>query len=313
MAVQRMDTSSAGDVARGTPSGKARSGWRPEGNWWPFALPAVVLVGVFFVLPFAFNLRLAFTDWTSFSEAINWSGLDNYQVLIQQNILFTSLRVTLVYAAVAMLLQNVVSLSLALLLQETNFINGLFRSLFFIPVLISPVAAGYIWYALLAPAGTFNQAITLFIPGFAHAWFGETSTALITVAFVDVWKSSGIVTLVYIAGLNAIPHELLEAATIDGASAWERFWKIRFPLLAPALTFTIVITLIGAINAFDIAMATTRGGPGTATMVLNLAMQQQWSRGFYGTASALGLTVTLIVVCTAVPLVAYLRSREVAL
>lgn len=220
---------------------------------------------------------------------------------------------TLIYAAVAMLLQNVVSLSLALLLQETNFINGLFRSLFFIPVLISPVAAGYIWFALLAPAGTFNQAIALLIPGFEHAWFGETSTVLITVAFVDVWKSSGIVTLVYIAGLNAIPHELLEAATIDGASPWERFWKIRFPLLAPALTFTIVITLIGAINAFDIAMATTRGGPGTATLVLNLAMQQQWNRGFYGTASALGLTVTLIVVLTAIPLVGYLRRREVAL
>lgn len=313
MAVQRTDTSGVPDLARPAPAGTARPRWRAEGNWWPFALPAIILVGVFFLLPFVFNLRLAFTDWTSFSEEINWTGLDNFEVLIQQNILLVALRVTLIYAVVAMLLQNIVSLSLALLLQETNFINGVFRSLFFIPVLISSVAAGYIWFALLDPNGPFNQAIALVIPGFAHAWFGETSTALVTVAFVDVWKSCGIVTLVYIAGLNAIPHELNEAATIDGASAWQRFWQIRFPLLAPALTFTVVTTLIGAINAFDIAMATTRGGPGTATLVLNLAMQQQWTRGFYGTASALGLTVTLIVVLTAVPLVAYLRSREVAL
>lgn len=286
---------------------------QPEGSWWAYALPAILLVAVFFLLPFVLNLRLAFTDWSSFTDEINWNGFDNFQVLIDQRILLTALRVTLIYAGFAMLLQNVVSLSLALLLAETNFINSIFRSLFFIPVLISTVAAGYIWYALLAPAGPFNQAVALFIPGFKHAWFGETSTALVTVAFVDVWKSMGIVTLVYIAGLNAIPHELIEAATIDGANAWQRFWKVRFPLLAPAFTFTGVVTLVGAINSFDIAMATTRGGPGTATMVLNLAMQQQWNRGFWGTGTALGLTVTVIVVLTAVPLVTYLRSREVAL
>jgi raffinose/stachyose/melibiose transport system permease protein len=312
MTAQGIDESGAANLARPAPAG-ARRRWRPEGTWWPFALPALVLVAAFFALPFILNLRLAFTDWSSFSDEINWNGLDNLQQLIEQNILLESLRVTLIYAVVAMLLQNVVSLSLALLLQETNFINSVFRSVFFLPVLISSVAAGYIWFALLAPNGPFNQAIAMIIPGFSHAWFGDVSTALVAVAFTDVWKSSGIVTLVYIAGLNAIPHELIEAATIDGASAWQRFAKIRFPLLAPALTFTVVITLIGAINAFDIAMATTRGGPGTATTVLNLAMQQQWNTGFYGTGSALSLTITLIVVLTAVPLVAYLRSREVAL
>jgi multiple sugar transport system permease protein/raffinose/stachyose/melibiose transport system permease protein len=313
MTVQGIDESGTGNLARRTPAGGVRRRYRPGGTWWPFALPALVLVAAFFVLPFILNLRLAFTDWSSFSDEINWNGLDNFQLLIEQNILTESLRVTLIYAVVAMLLQNVVSLSLALLLEETNFINSVFRSVFFLPVLISSVAAGYIWFALLAPNGPFNQAIARVIPGFSHAWFGETSTALVAVAFTDVWKSCGIVTLVYIAGLNAIPHELSEAATIDGASAWQRFWKIRFPLLAPALTFTVVTTLIGAINAFDIAMATTRGGPGTATMVLNLAMQQQWQTGFFGTGSALSLTLTLIVVLTAVPLVMYLRSREVAL
>jgi len=313
MTAQGIDESGAADLARRAPAGGVRRRWRPGGTWWPFALPALVLVAAFFVLPFILNLRLAFTDWSSFSDEIAWNGLDNFKLLIEQNILIESLRVTLIYAVVAMLLQNVVSLSLALLLQETNFINSVFRSLFFLPVLISSVAAGYIWFALLSPNGPFNQAIAMIMPGFSHAWFGDVSTALGAVAFTDVWKSSGIVTLVYIAGLNAIPHELIEAATIDGASAWQRFAKIRFPLLAPALTFTVVITLIGAINAFDIAMATTRGGPGTATTVLNLAMQQQWNTGFYGTGSALSLTITLIVVLTAVPLVAYLRSREVAL
>jgi raffinose/stachyose/melibiose transport system permease protein len=310
MTVQGIDESGAADLARRTPTVGARR--QAEGTWWPFALPAIILVAAFFVLPFVLNLRLAFTDWTSFSEVIEWNGLDNYQLLIEQNILLEAMRITVIYAVVQMLVQNTVSLILALLLQGTNFINSVFRSLFFIPVLISSVAAGFIWAAMLAPNGPFNQIIATVIPGFSHAWYGDVSTALVAVAFTDAWKWSGLATLVYIAGLNAIPHEMIEAATIDGASAWQRFAKIRFPLLAPAFTFTVVTTLIGAISAYDIPAAITRGGPGTATMVLNLAMQQQWTTGFYGTGSALSLTVTLIVIFTAVPLVAYLRSREVS-
>lgn len=284
---------------------------RPGGLWWPLALPAIALVALFFVIPFFLNIRLAFTDWNSYTDEINWNGLDNFQLLIDQQILLEAVRNTVVYAVVAMVVQNVVSLAFALALQETNRINTFFRSLFFIPVLISSVAAGYIWYAVLAPNGPFNQLISLVVPGFSFAWFGEASTALFMVAFTDAWKWSGIATLVYIAGLNAIPHELTEAATIDGANAWQRFVWVRFPLLAPAFTFTVVTTLLGAINAYDIPIATTRGGPGTATTVLNLAMYQQWGSGYFGTASALSLTVTLIVVLTAVPLVTWLRRREV--
>lgn len=290
---------------------RERRRWQPGGTWWPFALPAIILVGVFFVLPFILNLRLAFTNWSSFSQVIEWNGFDNYDVLIRQKILWQSIRVTMVYAVAAMIVQNTVSLILALALQDTNRINSVFRSLFFIPVLISSVAAGYIWYATLGPNGPFNQAISAFIPGFNLAWFGERSTALVAVAFTDAWKWSGIATLVYIAGLNSISQDVIEAAMIDGASAWQRFWKVRFPLLAPAFTFTIVTTLLGAISAYDIPQATTRGGPGTATRVLNLAMQQQWTGGYFGTGSALNLVVTLLVILIAVPLVTYLRGREV--
>src|SRR6266536_2588186 len=157
MTAQGIDESGAADLARRAPAGGVRRRWRPGGTWLPFALPALVLVAAFFVLPFILNLRLAFTDWSSFSDEIAWNGLDNFKLLIEQNILIESLRVTLIYAVVAMLLQNVVSLSLALLLQETNFINSVFRSLFFLPVLISSVAAGYIWFALLSPNVPFKH------------------------------------------------------------------------------------------------------------------------------------------------------------
>lgn len=280
-------------------------------GWWPFIVPAFVLVAGFFTVPFLLNIRFAFTDWSGYSDVISFNGLDNFRSLVDQGILWQSIKVTLLYAVMAMLVQNAFSLSMALVLQRSDRINGFFRSLFFLPVLIAPVAAGYIWSAILAPHGPLNRFIALFDPGFDYAWLGHANSALISLAFVDAWKWSGLITLVYIAGLNAIPESLVEAATIDGANAWQRFWRIRFRLLAPAFTFTVVVTMLGAINAFDLVMATTRGGPGTATNVLNIAMFNQYGSGFFGTASSLNLVVTILVIALGLPLITYLRRREV--
>jgi multiple sugar transport system permease protein/raffinose/stachyose/melibiose transport system permease protein len=268
-------------------------------------------VAAFFTIPFLLNIRFAFTDWSGYSDVISFNGLDNFRSLIDQGILWQSIKVTVLYAATAMVIQNAFSLSMALLLQRSDRINGFFRSLFFLPVLIAPVAAGYIWSAILAPNGPLNDFISLFAPGFEYAWLGHGTSALVSLAFVDAWKWSGLITLVYIAGLNAIPESLIEAATIDGANAWQRFWRIRFRLLAPAFTFTVVVTMLGAINAFDLVAATTHGGPGTATNVLNIAMFNQYGSGFFGTASSLNLVVTVLVVALGLPLITYLRRREI--
>jgi raffinose/stachyose/melibiose transport system permease protein len=280
-------------------------------GWWLFITPALALVVAFFTVPFLLNVRFAFTDWSGYSDAIAFNGLDNFRGLIDQGILWQSIRVTVVYAVVAMLLQNAFSLCMALLLLRSDRVNGFFRSFFFLPVLIAPVAAGYIWSAILAPTGPLNRFIGVFDAGFDYAWLGHPTSALLSLAFVDAWKWSGLITLVYIAGLHAIPESLTEAATVDGANAWQRFWRIRFPLLAPAFTFTVVVSMLGAINAFDLIASTTRGGPGTATNVLNIAMFNQYGSGFFGTASSLNLVVTVLVIAIGLPLITFLRRREI--
>ena len=280
-------------------------------RWWPFVVPTLVMTAAFFLLPFLLNAYFAFTRWTGFSSVIAFNGFENFTNLIDSGILLTAIRVTVTYAFVAMVMQNVISLGLALLMQHSNRINSFFRALYFLPVLISPLAAGYIWSAILEPSGPLNQAVALVVPGFDFAWLGDQTSALVAVAFVDVWKWSGIVTLVYIAGLNAIPRSLVEAATIDGASAWRTFWSVKFRLLAPAFTFSVVVSFLGALNAFDIVQATTQGGPGDATSVLNVALYRQYAGGFFGMASAVSLTITILVVVLGVPLIAYLRRREV--
>lgn len=276
-----------------------------------FSLPAIVLVGVFFVVPLIINLPLAFSNWTSYSSIITLDGWANFEALIQQGYLFSAIRVTLVYSVIAMIVQNVVSLALAAAMQEATPVNNFFRAVFFLPVLISPLAAGYIWRGILDPQGPLNAVISVVIPGFDWAWLGETSTALASVAFVDAWKWIGLTTLVYIAGLNGVPRELREAAVIDGASPWQAFWRVIFPMLAPAFTFNIVITLIGAFNAYDVIAATTGGGPGNSTQSINILLKAQYGLGNFGNAAALGLTITAMVVMAAIPLVWWLRRREV--
>jgi multiple sugar transport system permease protein/raffinose/stachyose/melibiose transport system permease protein len=280
-------------------------------RWWPFVVPTVVMTVAFFLLPFLLNAYFAFTQWTGFSSTISFNGVENFVNLVDSGILPIAIRVTVTYAVIAMVMQNVISLGLALLMQRTGKVNSFFRALYFLPVLISPLAAGYIWSAILEPRGPLNQAIGLLVPGFEFAWLGDPMSALVAVAFIDVWKWSGIVTLVYIAGLNAIPQSLIEAAKIDGANAWWTFWAVKFRLLAPAFTFSVVVSFLGALNAFDIVQATTRGGPGDATSVLNIALYRQYAGGFFGMASSVSLTITILVIVLGVPLIAFLRRREV--
>lgn len=281
-------------------------------SWVWFAAPSIVLVLVFFVVPFVLNIPFAFSSWSGYTNTINFIGFDNWTFLWNSGVLGPSILVTVIYATIAMVIQNTVALSLAIALQRTTRLNSFYRSLFFLPVLISPLAAGYIWRAIVQPDGVLNGFISVFVPGFDFAWLGDPGWALFTVAFVDAWKWTGIATLVYIAGLNGIPASLMEAAELDGATGWQRFWRISFPLLAPAFTFNVVTTLIGALSAFDVVASTTGGGPGVSTRLLNVALQQQFGQSYYGTASTLSLTVTILVFVIAVPLVAWLRKREVA-
>jgi multiple sugar transport system permease protein/raffinose/stachyose/melibiose transport system permease protein len=288
---------------------RSRRELRPTSAW--FALPALLFVGVFFVIPLVLNLPLAFSSWTTYRSEVVWNGLSNFALLHGQGYLVNAIWVTLAYAVVAMAVQNVVSLSLAYALREPTWLNIFFRSLFFLPVLISPLAAGYVWRGILDPAGPLNGFISAFWPDFDFAWLGNVSTALPAVAFVDAWKWIGLTTLVYIAGINAVPRDVIEAAHIDGANGWQTFWRIIFPMLAPAFTFNIVVTLIGAFSAFDVIQATTGGGPGAATRSINVLLRMQWGLGNFGAGSALGLIITIMVIAAAVPLVAWLRRREI--
>ena len=265
------------------------------------------LFGAFFLLPNLLNFGYAFTGWSAFRTTIEFAGLDNFRDLAGDGTLWADLRRTVVYAAVVTLAQNVVGLLLALGLERPTRGTRVLRVLLFLPVLLAPLAVGYVFQAVLAYDGLLNRLL-----GTRVEWLGSVDWTLGVVALVHAWKWAGLTVLIYIAGLAAVPREILQAARIDGASAWQAFRHVTFRLLAPAVTVNVTLTLIGALNTFDIVLATTRGGPGRATEVLNVYVFQQFGTGAFGQATAMSLMLFLTVAVVAVPLVVYLRRREVS-
>ncbi|MFE2940919.1 carbohydrate ABC transporter permease [Streptomyces sp. NPDC059255] len=272
--------------------------------WW-FALPAVVLFVAFFLVPNLLNFYYPFTDWSSYHPDIAFTGLDNFATIAEDGSLVRAIRTTLVYAALAALFQNGFGLGLALLLEQDSRFNRFFRAVFFLPVLISALAVGYVFQALLDQDGAVNAVLGTDIP-----WLGSTTWTLVLVSVIHGWKWMGLSMLIYLAGLKGIPGDMLEAAKVDGAGPWRTFRSVRWPMLAPALTFNVTTALIGSMNTFDIVQATTGGGPAASTEVFNIYMFRVFGQGLYAQASAMSLVLFLIVVAIAIPLVIGLRRRE---
>jgi len=285
---------------------------RELGAWVWLAVPALSVMVLFYLIPLVANLTLAFTDWSGFKSDVNWIGLRNFSNLAELDLLTRPVILTLIYAAVSMVAQNVGGLSLALALEDKNRTNLFLRSVFFTPVLLSSVAVGFVWRGYLDPGGPANTLLSNLTGNDVRiAWLAQPSFTIIVVALIDAWKWLGFSTLIYIAGLNAIPKELKDAARVDGAGRRRLFWDIKRPLLAPAFTFNITIALIGSLSAFDTIVATTRGGPGSSTTVLSILVWRQFAGGQYAFATSASLTVTLLILLVAVPVILFLRRREV--
>lgn len=283
-----------------------------------YLLPAAALVLAFFVLPNLLNFIYGFTDWNTYREGIRFVGLQNFSDLSDTGELGPAITTTLVFAVFVMIAANVFALGLALALEESTWMNIVLRGLFFIPVLISSLAAGFVAKGILGSHGIVNAGLSSVSamfggPPIAWPWLGSPTFTLFVLGLVQAWKWGGIFMLVYIAGLKAIPSDLVEAARVEGANAWQAFRRVQMPMLGPAITFGVTLSFLGALNTFDVVMATTKGGPGRATQVLNMEVWFQISQGFFGYATAFGMIVAAIAIVAAVPMIAILRRREVEL
>jgi raffinose/stachyose/melibiose transport system permease protein len=183
--------------------------------------------------------------------------------------------------------------------------------MFFIPVIMSALAVGYVFQALLKPNGTVNSFLSSITGQDIHyAWLADTRWTLLYVALIHSWKWMGLAMLIYLAGLKTISPDVLEAARIDGATPRQTFWQIRFPLLAPAMTFNVATALLGSMNSFDIVQAATGGGPAQTTEILNIFIYRTFGQGLFAQATTMSLLLLVVIAVMAFPTIWLLRRRE---
>jgi raffinose/stachyose/melibiose transport system permease protein len=297
------------------PAGPARQGSkrRPRRSVYPswFYIPAIALYVVFFAVPTFASFYFAFTRWSLFdSTFIGWA---NFVQFFQDPQLVNGFIHTFEYGFATSVVKVVLGLALALLLTSPILGRGYLRAVVFFPVLVSTIGVGFIFKSLLDPFhGMVNAllgAVGLPKPG----WFTDPNMALATIAGVDIWKGVGIATLIFMAGIVAIPQEYFEAARMDGASGWRIFRSITLPLSRPAMGTVIILSLIGGLRSFDVIWATTNGGPGFASDVIASVIYKEYQFGLYGLSAAGNVILFLVVTAIMVPISLLVNRREVEL
>ena len=276
-------------------------------NW--FYLPAALIYGVLFLVPTLASLFFSLTRWTLFKA--EFIGLANFVQFFREPFLYQGLINTLIYGAMTSSLKVVLGMMLALLLTSDVFGRGYLRLVVFFPTLVSTVGVGITFTVLLNPQyGIINESLALIgIKG--PGWLTDPKLALYSVGLVDVWKGVGLATVIYMAGIAAIPPDYTEASKIDGATAWQRFWNITLPLLQPATATVIILSLIGGLRSFDLIWAMTRGGPGFTSDVIASVIYKQYQAGFYGLSTAGNVVLLVLVALIIIPLSSFLNRRVV--
>lgn len=263
-----------------------------------FILPALLIYIVFSILPFLYTFYYSFTDYTDINPVnLNFTGLANYAKVLQNNLMTTAIKNSIIYAIVITSFQTLVGLPLAVILNGKLKTRNLLRAVYFFPAVFSALIIGYLWNFIMSSSdyGLINNLLHRL--GFGTFNFFTANRALFSVIFTQVWQWAGWAMVIYLANLQSISPDLYEAAEIDGASGLKKFFFVTLPLMCPSVKIVIVTGLIGGMKVFDIIYAMTSGGPGNATeTVMTVMMKKGISDGFYSQGAAFGVCFFIIVV-----------------
>jgi raffinose/stachyose/melibiose transport system permease protein len=287
-----MAVSQAERMVRATPAKKRGVGWR-QVKPWVFLAPLLLLNLVVIIVPSLLSLRYAFTDWSGIGDA-RWVGLANFQEMLNDPVFFRTIWNNVRWTILFLTVPVAMGLLGAHLLSSIKRGQMLFRTLFFVPYVISSVVNAYVWKLILNPV--FGIGPWLAERGFPFLdirFFGRSDTSLYAVAFVDNWHFWGFLVVLYLAAMNAVDAELYEAARIEGANRWHEFWHVTIPGIRPTLVFTLLMIMIWSFLVFDYIYLLTNGGPAHSSEVLATLT---YSTAFYslrvGYATAIALTMT---------------------
>lgn len=259
-------------------------------------LPALAVLGVFTLWPLLNGVLLSLSDWDGYSPERSFTGIENYLRLFDDPNFRTALGNTFLYGVGSTALQQVIGLGLALALDRRVRGRGAARAIIYLPVLVSPVVMGTMYYLFLSYNGGGLNDLVVALGGERTAWLSDPGTAIALIVAVNSLQFVGISMVIYLAGLQSIPTMYYEAARLDGATAVQSFRHITVPMLQPAFATSVVLNLIGGMKLFDVIQVLTGGGPGYSThSVSTLIAKMYFDSQRAGYASAMGVVLFLII------------------
>ncbi len=272
--------------------------------------PYLLFFLVFVLFPVGFSFYLTFHKWNIISP-MEYSGLDNYARMFNDRLFWQSLRNTVWFLAIHIPLQIVVSLGLAVLLNSNIWFKNFFRASFFLPVIISGVVVTIMWQQLYGfHSGVFNQILSNM--GISRiGWLTDTTMAMPSIAIMATWKNVGLYIILFLVGLQTVPASYYEAADIEGASAWQKFWHITLPAINPTLFMVIVFSTIGGFSLFIEPYVMTGGGPLNSTLSSVLYIYKQAFEFFHmGYAATLGFIFALIILTVVIIQKRFIETKD---
>jgi raffinose/stachyose/melibiose transport system permease protein len=287
--------------------------------------PAFTVVFVFILLPLFVSLFNSFFSWRSLLRG-DFIGFDNFKTLFfsypYSERFFNAIGNNVKWFLSTMIVQNSIGMVFGYMLSRKIPGNGFFKRVFFIPVLFSIVAVSFLWGLYLRPNGLVNEFFKLVrLDSLVHAWLGEEKIATFSIIAVNIWRWAGFPSLVFLAAVDAVPLDCIEAAYLDGVGEWKMFWRIVFPLIIPSVMVIMVLTIIGSLNVFEqiFTMTGPEGGPNYSTDTIGTMFYRTAFGGVdsgnpaIGIGSAIGVVLYVLTFAVSIISIAATRSKEVEL
>ncbi len=291
-------------------AGKARTKANSLLTYLFFTAPTVILFCMFVLVPLCLAFYYSLHDWNGISVTYNFVGLQNYTKLFREKAFLNSFTFTFSYMLVSAVALNVTGLLTALALNTRLKLRTLLRGAYFMPMVISAVVVGYLWNILIVRLFP-NLGELTGLSILKKNWFSYPDTAFASLVIASLWQSFGYYMLLYLTGLQSVPGELLEAASIDGANGWQRFWRVTVPMMRPTFTTCIFLSIINGLKAFDLAYSLTAGGPfGSTTSIALQIYLDAYKRDLLSYASAKAIVFCLIIVAISFTQVALMKRKE---
>lgn len=293
-------------------STKQKRNWKEVGLFSLFVGPVFIAFTIVILVPFFSGIYYSFTDWNGITGEMKWVGFENFQYIFTEDKQFLqSFKLTTMYTVVAIILTNTIGFGLALLVTQKLKSSNLLRTVFFMPNLLGGLLLGFIWQFIFIRGFASIGELTG-IPLFELAWLGDQNTAFWGIVIVSVWQGAGYIMLIYIAALQNIPKELMEAAKIDGANRFQILRSIKIPLVAPAVTICLFLTTASSFKIFDANLSLTNGGPFKSTEMLALNIYTEaFVNNRYGIGEAKALIFFIVVAAISILQVTITKKKEV--